>query len=73
MSNSCLLYTSIEHINVNFAAHHDIIAVDQRIDDCLGHGAVSYTHLDVYKRQAMLRRPLRLPRAGTTLTDFCSM
>ena len=67
LSNSCLLYTSLESIfylrvTVAFGSHLCYNGVARRARSsfrCCT--AVSYTHLDVYKRQSLLRDPVPIP------------
>ena len=62
-SQSCLLYTSNQdidttqtHRNVHFKKPTDSYAA--MFDQMIADGAVSYTHLDVYKRQAIHPSPI---------------
>ena len=57
---TCLLYTSAQRSHVVMAIYETLALVHaQAVDDagvCLGIIAVSYTHLDVYKRQEYASR-----------------
>ena len=56
------------------AGHHDdllnVLALERRFDGCK---AVSYTHLDVYKRQRMVWKTLRIRHLGLAFFWACSM